>query len=286
MMFRVRTPVLRISLRARSSCGWSRCIRRARPRVSAIVTTFSGTATAGLHNVAMRLLRIVQRTDRHRCPSGPAAWPAVSPTAQGWLAQPPGTSTPMPPSPNDRLPATAGGPVRPTARGLQPSSDVQAAEVGPYACWPLTTAVARSARDRHGRPLRRSLVSPRAPRRWAKRAGRQPGGTACWRPDAGVTAGRDGAGAAGSDRTFWRRAQGLRPDGVPGPVGSQLELDVVVGLAAPHRGHDLDVHQRHPGRGLPGARHLAGGIEHPAGVLVAAVGLIQDLQQVAGRLLR
>src|SRR6266540_5885290 len=184
-----------------------------------------------------------------------------------------------PPACDSRWTRTTNGPWTAT------SSDVQAAEVGPYACWPLTTAVARSARDRHGRILRRSLVSPRAPRRWAKRAGRQPGGTACWSPDAGVTAGRDGAGAAGSHRTFWRPAQGLRPDGVPGPVGSQLELDVVVGLAAPHRGHDLDVHQRHPGRGLPGARHLAGGIEHPAGVLVAAVGLIQDLQQVAGRLL-
>jgi len=49
-------------------------------------------------------------------------------------------------------------------------------------------------------------------------------------------------------------------------------LRVVVGDGTPHCGDDLRVHQGHPGRGLPGARHVAGGVEHPPGVLVTAVG--------------
>src|SRR5947207_2912744 len=56
-MNRVRTPVLRISRNARSSWGWPAWTRSARLNVSAIVTAFSGTATAGLHNVATRSLQ-------------------------------------------------------------------------------------------------------------------------------------------------------------------------------------------------------------------------------------
>src|SRR5450755_2277247 len=44
--------------------------------------------------------------------------------------------------------------------------------------------------------------------------------------------------------------------------------------------------RRHPGRALPGAWHVAGGVEQPAGVLVAAVCLVEDLEKVACRLLR
>ena len=60
---------------------------------------------------------------------------------------------------------------------------------------------------------------------------------------------------------------------------------MVVGDGTPHCGDDLGVHQGHPGCGLAGARHVAGGVEHPARVLVAAVYLVENLQQVACRLL-
>ena len=61
---------------------------------------------------------------------------------------------------------------------------------------------------------------------------------------------------------------------------------MVVGDGAPHGGEELCVDQGHPGRGLPGAWHVAGGVEHPAGVLVAAVGLVEDLEKVGCGLLR
>ena len=74
--------------------------------------------------------------------------------------------------------------------------------------------------------------------------------------------------------------------GGQGTVGPQVELHVVAGDGAPHRGQELCVDQGHPGRGLPGAWHVAGGVEHPAGVLVAAVCLVEDLEKVACGLLR
>jgi pimeloyl-ACP methyl ester carboxylesterase len=69
------------------------------------------------------------------------------------------------------------------------------------------------------------------------------------------------------------------------PVGPQVELHAVAADDAPHGGQELRVDQGHPGRGLPGARHEAGGVEEPARVLVAAVGLVEDLEQVAAGLL-
>ena len=84
-------------------------------------------------------------------------------------------------------------------------------------------------------------------------------------------------------RTFWRPGRGLRPRGCQCPVRPQIELHVVVGDGAAHGGEELCVDQGHPGHGHSGARHVAGGIEHPAGVLVAAVCLVEDLEKVAQR---
>ena len=49
---------------------------------------------------------------------------------------------------------------------------------------------------------------------------------------------------------------------------------------------DLSVDERHPHRCLAGPGHDAGGVEHPAGVLVAAVGLVEDLEQMPSWLQR
>src|SRR5580693_8476524 len=69
--------------------------------------------------------------------------------------------------------------------------------------------------------------------------------------------------------------------GCQGPVGPQVEPHVVVGDGAPHGGEELRVDQGHSSCALPGARHVAGCVEQPAGVLVAAVHLVEDLEKVA-----
>jgi hypothetical protein len=69
------------------------------------------------------------------------------------------------------------------------------------------------------------------------------------------------------------------------PVGPQVEAHLVRGDGAAHGRDELGVDQGHPDGGLAGAGHGAGGVEHPAGVLVAAVGLVEELQEVAGGLL-
>ena len=51
--------------------------------------------------------------------------------------------------------------------------------------------------------------------------------------------------------------EGLGLRGCQGPVGPQVELHVVAGDGAPHGGEELCVDQGHPGRGLPGAWHVA-----------------------------
>lgn len=58
-------------------------------------------------------------------------------------------------------------------------------------------------------------------------------------------------------------------------VGRKVETHRRSGDGAFHPRRQLTVHQRNPDRGLSMARNDAGGIEDPAGILVAAVDFVE-----------
>ena len=70
------------------------------------------------------------------------------------------------------------------------------------------------------------------------------------------------------------------------PVGMHVETyPLRSDRAAGHR-HELTVYERHPYGWFAGAGNDSRGVENPARVLVAAVGLVEDLQQMSSRLRR
>ena len=66
----------------------------------------------------------------------------------------------------------------------------------------------------------------------------------------------------------------------------EVEADARRVEDALHAGDQLPVDQCDADRGLPLARHHASRVQDPAGVLVAAIGLVEQLQEVTGRLAR
>src|SRR5262245_54291347 len=69
--------------------------------------------------------------------------------------------------------------------------------------------------------------------------------------------------------------EGLGLGGFQIPVRLQVEPDLIAADCASHRGDELSVGQCHSRSGLASTRNYSSGVQNPAGVLIAAVDLVE-----------